>query len=427
MTTRPDTHRSSASSPSARAGFTAVELMVAITTSLIVCAGAYTLAKTSLEVFQQEARMNSAQFNNVMGMNRLSTDIKRAGFQTSPDADTDLQVCAPPTGALAGLLKAVNVFEGADSGTYGSGDYLGLPSMVTGPENNRAPDRIRLAANYTTSDKYRLGPVDMTGNKISVQVDQLAVQRIFHDARLAGGNEFCSAFPAGGIARLVDAANRTRFIEVASCATTDNTDATNYASITITAVNIPVGTGCGEATQGYINPVNVIDYVPVHLTNLNATSQGLGTTIQTLLTQESTNAGVTGDESRMMLVRRALGANGAILPNSTTIEADYLVDLNFSARYASDALQPNTHQFADFEAVGAIPENQVRSLGIRMTTRSRFADRAERGFTVVPNASQPLPRFEAFTSTATNRMRFARVRTFFTEVAISNLQGVVPW
>src|SRR6185436_20023862 len=72
-----------------RRGFTAVELMVAVTAAMMVCAGAYTLAKTSLEVFQQEARMNAAQFSNVMGMNRLTTDIKRAGYMMTPDANGD--------------------------------------------------------------------------------------------------------------------------------------------------------------------------------------------------------------------------------------------------------------------------------------------------------------------------------------------------
>jgi Tfp pilus assembly protein PilE len=157
-----------------RRGFTAVELMVAITTALVVCAGAYSLAKTSLEAFQQEARMNAAQYNNVMGMNRLVTDIKRAGFQTSPDAATDAQVCVVPGATQSALLRAVNVTEGATGYGVGTGvgallDYPVLPVEVTGLTNRRAPDRIRLSANYATAERFKLGAVDLAGDRISVQ------------------------------------------------------------------------------------------------------------------------------------------------------------------------------------------------------------------------------------------------------------------
>lgn len=416
-----------------RAGFTAIELMVAITTSLIVCAGAYTLARTSLEVFQQEARMNAAQYNNVMGMNRLVTDIKRAGFQTSPDAETDAQVCVAP-GAIEGeLLKAVAVFEGASAYGAATGvgamvDYPALPAEVTGPENNREPDRIRLSGNYAGSDRFRLGTVDLAGDMISVQVDQLPVQRIFREFKLAGAPTFCAAFPVGGMARIVDAGNRSRFITIADCQDPPNAALSNYESILITAVDIPNGMGCGEASDGYINPVGVIDYAPMRLTAADAAAHGFGPLLTTLMDQDLALAGIVGDASRLALVRRELLADGSVRPNTATIAADFVADLNFNGRFAQNPLNPGALTFADFNAgtkIGAVPRNQVRSLGVRLTTRSRNPDR--QAAPAAPTEDQALPRFEVFPALATNRTRFARVRTFYNEVTITNLQGIPPW
>ncbi|MBK8936683.1 MAG: prepilin-type N-terminal cleavage/methylation domain-containing protein [Polyangiaceae bacterium] len=416
-----------------RRGFTAVELMVAITTALVVCAGAYSLAKTSLEAFQQEARMNAAQYNNVMGMNRLVTDIKRAGFQTSPDAATDAQVCVVPGATQSALLRAVNVTEGATGYGVGTGvgalvDYPTLPVEVTGLTNRRAPDRIRLSANYATSERFKFGAVDLAGDRISVQVDQLPVQRVFKEFQFAGAPSFCAMFPAGNLARIVDAANRSRFIEVAACADPVNGAGSNYQTILITAVDIPNGLGCGEATDGFINPVNVIDYAPMRLTAATAAAHGFGPTLTALMDQDAAIAGIVGDNSRLALVRRELLANGAPRPNTATIAADYVADLNFNGRFATDPLNPSTLTFADFNAatpIGNVPDNQVRALGVRLTTRSRYPDRT--AAPAAPTEDQALPRFEVFQAAATNRNRFARVRTFYNEVTISNLQGIPPW
>ncbi|NUP09351.1 MAG: hypothetical protein HOW73_25135 [Polyangiaceae bacterium] len=423
----------------ARRGFTAVELMVAITCSLIVCAGAYTLASTSLEIFQHEARMNAAQFSNATGANKLVTDIKRAGFMTSADATSDVGVCVRPSASspLGRLLKAANVEEGTDAATYGATSAFGglpaypaLPGEVTDAlTNDRHPDRLRLTGNYSMTDRLKLGAVDIAAGKVGVEVDQLAVQRIFRDARdpQIAGPEICEFFRAGTVIRLVDAAHRARFTEIAACVAEDNSTSppTNYAKVVLTATAIPSGAACGELTGGYVNPVDIIDYAPMHLTAGTATTQGIGPNLATLMDQDVAVAGTVGDGSRLALVRRELSADGSVRPNTALIVADYVADLNFTARAANDPLTPNVLTPVAFDAVGAVPENRIRTLGVRLSTRTRNPDRAVAP--PVPARNQPITRFNVFPSAATNRTKWARVRTIYVEANLQNLLGATPW
>jgi len=421
---------SSGRSAELRRGFTMVELMVAITAAMVVCAGAYTLARTSLDVFQQEARMNAAQFSNVMGMNRLTTDIKRAGYMMTPDAVGDPNVCAKPTSLpLTELLFAVNVQEGDPTSAAYSGATIpapNLPPAVVDAANNRNPDRLRVAGNYAIAERFKLGNVDAdpTSQLINIEVDQLAVQRIFRDS-LSGGPGFCSYFPNNGLARLVDNAGLTRYIEIVGCAPTTNGDGSNYATLQLTAASMPTGPGCGELSGGYINPINIIDYAAMNLTQAEALAEGMGTQLAALMTQDAAIAGVVGDASRMELVRRQLKADGSI--RTAEIVADYVVDLNFQGRVANTPLTPHVLTTVPFTGqIGTQPQNRIRQLGVRLSTRARNPDRM-----VAPNPGPdkdtPLTLFRVFPTAATQRLAWARVRTFYSDVNITNLNGIIPW
>ncbi|MFO0553127.1 MAG: hypothetical protein U0271_32365 [Polyangiaceae bacterium] len=424
-----------------RAGFTAVELVVAVTTGLMVAAGAYMLAKTSLDVFQQEARMNAAQFSNLMGMNRLTTDIKRAGYQTSPLAETDtVNVCVPPTDdVLKEMLTAVRVFEG-NGGTNGlarvtyggtsapsAPDYPDLDGDLTAT-NNRFPDRLRLSGNFTTSEIFHLGNVELATGKIAIQVDQLSVQRVFRDLA-GGGPDICDIFWANGvphIARLLDPGGKARFLRVVNCSSTPGTG--NYSEVIVTTDPIPSGPSCtADPSGGYLNPVNFVDYAAMNLNGLTASDFGLPASTQAVIDEDAALAGFIGSNTRLSLVRRELDADGNPIPESGEIVADYVADLNFSAR-VTNASPPYVLTPAPFETLDAVPPQRIRALGVRLTTRARNPDR-ETGHdpAAPPSPDQPLQSFHVFGAGAVLRYRYARVRTLFTEVSIPNLAGVTPW
>lgn len=425
--------------PAARRGFTAVELISAITASLVVSAAAYTLARTSLSVFQQEARMNSAQFSNIMGMNRIATDAKRAGYQSSPDPGTDaVSLCDTPPAPLDQLLTAVRVTDSTSGGNVPGGvlpAYPVFPPEVMAGENVRMPDRVRFAGNYSTSERFKLANV--VAGVMAIECDQLSVQRVFNGAQ-AGGPGICALFPLGGVIRVVDPTGKGQFATVAACVAVPN-GTTSYQSVQLTVNGLNAGTCTTDVSQGYVNPVNIIDYF---LTNLEAsaasnTALGLPPTITTPLSggpgygvEDPGLAGVTGEPSRMTLIRRQLSGTGAPIPLTGEIVADYVADLKFSARVATPAVVGLTRvelvdNLNDTSVATGFPPNRLRSLGIRLTTRARNPDRVEGP--IPADANAPLTLFHVFPPLAVARNRYARVRTMNMEVSLPNLGAFLPW
>ena len=446
-----------------RPGFTVVELMVAITAGLAVSLAAYTLSKSSVEVFQQEARMNAAQFSSTTGLNRLTTDIKRAGFQTTPEVAGDPNVCMQPGGAEPEpeLLSAVRIYDGVTNGTdafatntYGgtsavgaSGNYPVLPAALAHAANARLPDRIRLSANFTASTSFRVSRIETPG-LIWLDIDQLAVQRLFAQER-AGGIGICDIF--GGLKvpdadddplndqrafalgaapamRVVANAGRSRFVILTNCTSAPAGVAmgavNNYTSVTMQVASLPSGPGCAPLeglSSGYVNPVHFVDYAVVGAANLGAL--GLPPSVAALGTEDAALATVTGSASRAMLVRRELDAVGAPIPGSAELISDFVVDLNFSVRTRETDGTTLVVPFDSATAVSAIPTNRIRTVGVRLSTRARNPDRPV-GQNPVPGSDQALGRFNAFAGTTTNvRDQFARVRTMFSEITLPNMQG----
>ena len=74
-------------------GFTLVELMMATAAGIMVSAAAFLLAKNASEVFQEETRITAAQLSASLGIQRIASDLGRAGFLVTPNVQTDPFVC----------------------------------------------------------------------------------------------------------------------------------------------------------------------------------------------------------------------------------------------------------------------------------------------------------------------------------------------
>ena len=378
--------------------------------------------------------MNAAQFSNLMGMDRLTSDIKRAGFQTSPDPVGDTSVCLAPASPLDELLTAVRVYEGATdatfasaagfAATYGSGYPANNLALA---ENNRLPDRIRLAGNYATSERFKIGLVDQTGGRIGVEVDQLAVQRIFADRGSNGG--FCSFFPVNGVVRIQDQAGLTRFAPITACNETVGT--VNYTQLIVDVDPAAfVGGSCSEPSGGYLNPVSMVDYFLVQGADLG--TYGFPAGVSAVGAEDSALNNITGESSRMMLVRRQVDTTGATV-SVPEVVADYVVDLNFRGRYATEVpggTPPITLTDEPFESIDNVSPNRLRTLGVRLTTRARNPDRADAP-AAIPTSDLALTRFRVFDSSnagyTTNKYQYARVRTLYADVTMPNMTNHTPW
>ncbi len=87
---------------SGQRGFTLVELLVAMAAGLVVSLAAFLLSKNATRFFQNEARASASHLAATIGLNRLTADLQRAAYLSSPNILDDPEVCqVPPSPASA--------------------------------------------------------------------------------------------------------------------------------------------------------------------------------------------------------------------------------------------------------------------------------------------------------------------------------------
>ena len=181
-------------------------------------------------------------------------------------------------------------------------------------------------------------------------------------------------------------------------------------------------------SQGYVNPVSIVDYYLANLqaSTVNNVALGMPSSINAsgYGVENPALAGITGENSRMSLVRRMLDATGLPIPNSGEVVADYVADLKFNGRAATPNV-PGLTQLTFAQDLNAAPANRLRTLGIRLTTRARNPDRVAGP----PPGTEdvPLTLFAVFPPATVAQYKYARVRTMFMEVNLPNLGAYLPW
>jgi prepilin-type N-terminal cleavage/methylation domain-containing protein len=124
------------------AGFTLIELMLALTAGSFVIAGAYYLSDVSARLFNEQMRRSETQMTLRSASEQLRRDIGRAGFMAMRDTD-ELWNCSST------LVAA------------GGGDITVTNRRQRGVHVRRLADQrvqLFLTGNFTTSDQYPLNP-----------------------------------------------------------------------------------------------------------------------------------------------------------------------------------------------------------------------------------------------------------------------------
>lgn len=415
--------------------------MVALAAGLLVASAAYALAKSSLDAFQQEARMQSTQYGSTLGLLRLANDLKRAGYMATPDITTDMQRCGPaPTGAPAQMLRAIRIVQGT-AGAYvndfnGAAGYAHT-TRLTQLTNGRRPDRVTIAGNFVSGEIFQVASVN--SNKVVIQSDSPAVARVRLEQE-EGGPSICQLFRPQNrsqFARIVDAAGFERYVIVTDCQATPNpplgstpspgTYAT-YDAIELTFANLPgwANAPCVPVVQvsGTVNPVNVVDYAIADLTTAGArTAWGLDASFGAML--GAVSAGATGDDTRTDLVRRMWDGTGAVIPGSGELISEYAVDLAFGAWRMSDGGLNPTLEFRPYKDgdIATTPPQRLRGVRVRLSTRARAPDRVDGPDTNIGNPALPLRRFNVFADGSNTLQRYARVRNAFMDINLPNLRN----
>jgi type II secretory pathway pseudopilin PulG len=403
------------------AGFTLVELMVALTGGLFISLAVFALARDSGRFYQREVRLANATVSGLIGFERLRADLGRAGFLASPNIVRDPRVCAKPDGTWpTGLRNLASVRL--------TTPVLAYPALTT---NGRTPPTITLAGSYSSPDVYGAKVVP-AGNTVIFELstkEAAGALRRLGNTLMPDKDTMMAAFPTGRVLRIVQ--NGLQYYG-------QIVGANGGAQPTVTISQQPpiqfrsgstIGCGLMDVGSGASTPtINVVNFIQYAVRPPQTPTAIAG--YQKVF---SNSAEAPGESERTELTRVELNIEGQEIDGTEEIVAEYAVDLNLQLNAVTSTtgccdpnlafLSPGDALFPTFTGPVFNTVNTpelVRSLRVRLGVRSREADR----LAGVPNpANQGLFRFNIGTGTAET---FARVRTFQADVALHN-QADILW
>ena len=393
-----------------RAGFTLIELMVALVAGLVVISAAYFIGGASARHFAEQQRIGQTQTAVRMAMMQLESDIERAGLHATPNSMTaDNCGLAPPSRS-----QAVD---------FTPGQYTGvLPNASANP--GVAADRLVLTGNYATSDAYLVNTLGPTGSQIVLQPNWQAMRRDFGQWGTPDPAEtpapppfdeirFQQVFRAGRMLRLQTNAGKELFVTIQG---TDPGGAGMQGPVINVSPSIPVGDLCvgGLADGALFAPLVQIEYAVVDPNTDPALAVLVNPSSTTILDNAigRTNA---------VLVRRELDFNGGVIDGTTRIVMEYVADFQFEFVFdtSGPGVAPNLVRPTDTGSVGVLnvtPE-QIRSVSVHLAARTR---QHEEQFAFIPRtdpATQPLTSYQV----SPVAPGAARVRSMHAEILIPNV------
>ncbi|MEQ8459084.1 MAG: prepilin-type N-terminal cleavage/methylation domain-containing protein [Sandaracinaceae bacterium] len=394
---RPTTDRAR----SRRAGFTLIEMMVALAAGGLVIAAVFTLGGASARHFQEQQRVGVTQRSVRMAMERLRRDIARAGYMHVPSTNSPfVRTCPVPV--APGNLPAV---------AFTDDDPTGNGALLNRGVNRVSADRLRLTGNYVTDDAYLVRTVNANGSAVFLQTDWLAFQRAFTSddgtgSRRVDTARFQEVFAAGRMLH-IETRTGTHFFVTITSATLNGLG--NMAQVNINpalGVDNPCLEGLGRGAL--VSPVTTVEYgiVPAAgvLVPNNQNVTGANTVLQRQELDPATLAPIPGTQR-------------AVLEWAVDFNLDFVLDTN-----PTPGNPPNLVQRTGTVAAPTVAGQpwQVRSIIASLAARTPEQDRRfpwPTSWGAARPVGQPLNRFRVFT----DRQGAARVRQLTTEVQMPNL------
>jgi prepilin-type N-terminal cleavage/methylation domain-containing protein len=395
----------------ASAGFTLVELMVALAVGALAITSVYTLGAASSRQFGEQRRISNVQTSLRAAMNQIKQDIARAGYLGSPNAAATGETC---------MTTRVPVAI----------DFLNNPPAdfaLVDPNNQHGglqADRLVLTGAYETRTDYLITQLDDTGTTAGFQSIWHSFRRDFSNwwaTPPAPGqvnvNDFTSAFQPNRWMRLQNQQGFKFFVAI----TASGLDANGMAQVTFANDPLPIGSPCVGAhmAEARAAPLSMIRYRLVPLTQPNVDDIAIkGSSAQLVREEIVPVAGAAAlDPTQSALFPNTIART--LLDYVVNFDVDFVVD---TRSRAGTGTLPCLVLFDDGVATSApacastgwLPEG-VRSVVITLSVRTPEQD--PRFAWLARVAGQPVTRYQF----NPGRPGAARVRTMRAEILVSNL------
>ncbi len=375
---------------SRRAGFTLVELMVALTLLGMFVLTAYAIGTTAARDFQREERVGQLQLGVRMALERVRRDVQLAGHYSVPDTATLTNVClAPPR-----RLFALRVFHDD------AGGRAALSTMTGAAASRVQADRIRIVGNLETEDGYLAQ--DISGTRMFLQPTRQSFRHSFADATGVSidATLFQEAFTPGTLLH-VEVNGVHSFVTVTSASLVGGRPIVNFTP----ALNCQAFGLTGLLTGANVSPLTEVEYA------IAPPPAGFPATRDTAVTGTNT-----------VLVRREFNpATGVLLNERVILEYAIDFDTDLLVNTAAAGLPP-TLVLRDDAAAAAFSTASPRNVvGVTVSISARTPEQDPRfpwpaGWAAGRPVGAPLNRFLVFTG----RDGAARVRSATAEIALPN-------
>ncbi|MCB2020351.1 MAG: prepilin-type N-terminal cleavage/methylation domain-containing protein, partial [Burkholderiaceae bacterium] len=230
------------------AGFTLLELMVALVAGLIAILAIYYMSSASAHHFNEQQRLAQSQMALRMATERIRRDVQRAGFTAVPNTSR-VQTCQSPPGGTH--MAAIEFLDNAD--------FARLQQPASNPNLAQA-DRLRLFGNFSTGFKYMVRGV--TGNTVVLQQNWQAFQASFGDPANYDGALFAEVFRPGRWVHLDNRKGQHVFSQITGV---------NAANRSFT-INPAPQNSCAVSHDAIVTPLQRIEYAVVDETDPELTA-----------------------------------------------------------------------------------------------------------------------------------------------------------
>lgn len=369
--------------PRSPAGFTLIELMIALTVGGLAISSFYGVAKTVNGFSQEQHRLGNLQDQLRRAMGQLKRDVQRAGYLATPNMALPTEGCGNPpmqlTGGntfnFAGFMRYDANFNSAAAGIDPAGIY--------GGNGDVGADRVWLLGNFETSTPYG-GVLMDPGNRSVVRLPT----RAFYAQRRDFGNwqvglpdqldqaSFDNIFPVGRPLAVESRDRKHRHFALLNAVSTAGYGVGAPISFTLSQ---PVPNNC-DVTTGSIAPLQAIEYRV--LSTAAAIEEGA-----TAAAAAARDGALVMDPSETLpqLHRREVDVAASATRNGLEdrVVLDYVVSFRMSflsnRNAAAEQLDDIDWNFAVGAAAEALVNNtpeRIRAVRIFLAARSSGQDRS---------------------------------------------------